>query len=350
MPEKPRLKSYRDSDLNRNVIEIKRDGAVYRIPVRIGPEGRYEITHVLSIGGFGVVYRGHDRRLFNKPVLIKALRYSRRHLRVPNNRAVLKDVEAQRQRFEHERKMLLAGYRRGIGGIPILLDVVSDLGLDLYGPHSDDQGGQHHYSLDEQWRNEPYLILSHVTGSPLSKVLDDERFTRNRLGNTKQVILQVGRMLAAFHREEKRQGKRIGFIYQDLKPDNIIFTHEKQPVLIDFGGFAVRIDGQTQRDFARTGTPGYQPPEFLDGTTYDRLDARADVFSLGMTVYHLLGGQAPKADAQGYSLCDPAVMNQLPPPWRAWIEQATKADRQQRFASMEQAIEAAHQLPLNPMP
>lgn len=350
MQAPPSLKPYRDPDLDRNVIEVTQDGAVYRIPARLGPDGRYEVTGVLSVGGFGVVYQGSDRRLFDKPVLIKAIRYNRRHLRVPNNRAALKDVNEQRERFDHERKMLLAGYRRGIGGIPILLDVVQDLGLDLHGPHTDDQGNLHYYGLDDQWRSEPYLILSHVTGRPMSKVLDQEFFTRNRLGNTQQVILQVGRMLAAFHDDEERQGRRISFIYQDLKPDNIIFTREKQPVLIDFGGFAVRIDGQTLPKFARTGTPGYQPPEFLDGTTVDRLDARADVFSLGMTVYHLLGGMAPKADAQGYSQCDPAMMSQFPPTWRAWIEQATHADRHQRFATMTQAIKPAYQLPLKATP
>lgn len=346
MAAKPTLKSYRDQDLNRKVIEVHQDGAVYRIPARLGPDGRYEITSVLSIGGFGVIYQGRDHRLFGKPVLIKAIRYNRRPLRIPNNQAVLKEVESQRKRLDHERKMLLAGYRRGIGGIPILLDVVQDLGLDLYGPHQDDQGGQHYYALDDQWRTEPYLILSFVTGTPMSKVLDQEFFTRNRLGNTKQVILQVGRILAAFHREEERQGKRVSFIYQDLKPDNIIFTTEKSPVLIDFGGFAVCIDGLTQQNFARTGTPGYQPPEFLDGTPVDRLDLRADVFSLGMTIYHLLGGVAPKADAQGYSRCAPDVIKQFPPPWHTWIEKATQADRNQRFVNLEQAIDAAHNLPL----
>ncbi|MBK1654877.1 hypothetical protein CKO29_09195 [Allochromatium vinosum] len=350
MQAPPSLKPYRDPDIDRNVIEVTQDGAVYRIPARLGPDGRYEVTDVLSVGGFGVVYQGRDRRLFDKPVLIKAIRYNRRPLRIPNNLAVLKEVEAQRKRLDHERKMLLAGYRRGIGGIPILLDVVQDLGLDLYGPHTDDQGERHYYNLDDQWRAEPYLILSFVTGTPMSKVSDQDRFNRNRLGNTKQVILQVGRMLAAFHDEEERQGRRISFIYQDLKPDNIIFTREKQPVLIDFGGFAFRVDGQTQLPFARTGTPGYQPPEFLDGTTIDRLDARADVFSLGMTVYHLLGGVAPRADAQGYSVCDPAILSRFPPPWRAWIEQATRADRHQRFASMKQAIAQAYPLPSKATP
>lgn len=342
--QKPDITPCHDRDLNRMIVEFSRDGAIYRIPACLAE--RYEVTGVLSVGGFGVIYVGRDQRLFGKKVLIKANRYSRRSLKIPNNRAVLKEIEDQRGRMVHERKMLLNGYRRGIGGIPILLDEVYDLGLDLYGPHDDGQGGTHYYTLDDQWRNEPYLILSFVDGIPLSKVLDQQNFTNNLLGNAKQIILQVGRMLAAFHKEQMREGKRFSFIYQDLKPDNIIFTREKQPILIDFGGFAVRKDGQTVAKFARTGTPGYQPPEFLDGTPVDRLDFRVDVFTLGMTIYHVLGGVAPKADAQGNAIKDPGVMQKFDPPWREWIERATRPDREQRFANIQQAIQAAHTLPL----
>jgi len=341
--QKPDIPPVHDPHLDRKIIEVCQDGAVYRIPFLLAY--RYEVTGILSIGGFGVIYEGRDRRLFGKKVLIKANRYSRRHLKIPNNRAVVKEAKDQRGRMTHERRMLLAGYRRGIGGIPVLLDEVKDLGLDLYGPHDDGQGGTHYYTLDDQWRNEPYLVLSFVNGMPLSKVLNQEFFVNNRLGNAKQIILQVGRMLAAFHEEEEREGKRYSFIYQDLKPDNIIFTHEKQPVLIDFGGFAVRRDGQTSKEFARTGTPGYQPPEFLDGTQVDRLDARVDVFTLGMTIYHVLGGVAPKADAQGNAILDPGVMQKFPDPWRTWIEKAAQPDRDERFPNIGQAITVAHDLP-----
>ncbi|GEM_PF-2524355 len=346
MPESAAFTPRLDPQLNRNVVEITRDGVTYRIPARLGAEGRYEITGILSVGGFGVIYQGCDRRLFHKKVLIKAIRYRRRHLSVPNNHAVLADIAEQRQRFQHERKMLLAGYRRGIAGMPLLLDVVTDFGLDLRGPHQDMAGNSHYYELDEQWRTEPYLVLSYIDGQPMSKVLNQTQFNHNRLGNTKQVILQIGRMLKEFHQEEIINGKAISFVYQDLKPDNIIFSREKQPILIDCGGFAVRVNGETGVEFARTGTPGYQPPEFINGTPIERIDGRADVFSLGMTIYHLLSGVAPKADAQGYSIVDPAVMQQLQQPWREWIEQAIQPNPHQRFATLDQAIDVSHKLPL----
>jgi len=335
-----------DPDLDRNIFEESVEGEIYRIPARIGDKGRYEVTGVLSAGGFGVIYRGRDRRLFEKNVLIKAIRYNRRHLRVPNNRAVLRDVEQQRNRLKHELKMLVAGQDRGIGGIPTLLDIVTDLGLDLYGPHDDGQGRRHHYSFDDQWRDEPYLILSYVNGSPFSEALTFESFTRNRLGNVQQVIFQIGRIVAAFHRRGKlKSGADISFLYQDLKPANIIFTTEKRPVLIDFGSFAVRVDGRTQAAFSRVGTPGYQPPEFVDGTSTALLDERVDVFSMGMTVYHLVGGVAPMADGEGYSVVDPEVMRGVEAAWRQWIEKCIQRSPNDRFASLKTAIEAAKGLP-----
>jgi serine/threonine protein kinase len=335
-----------DPDLERYVLDTEADGEIHRIPARLGDKGRYEVTGVLSAGGFGVIYRGKDRRLFDKSVLIKAIRYNRRHLRVPNNRAVLRDVEEQRERLKHELKMLVAGQNRGVAGIPILLDMVTDLGVDLYGPHDDGQGGQHWYGLDEQWRNEPYLILTYVDGAPFSRALSSDSFGRNRLGNVQQVILQIGSIVAAFHREEKLEnGARISFLYQDLKPANIIFTPEKRPVLIDFGSFAVRVDGKTQNRFSRAGTPGYQPPEFVDGTPVALLDQRVDVFSMGMTVYHLLGGVAPMADAEGYSVVSPEVMQGFQAPWRSWIEKCIQRSRDERFASIEEAVGAARGLP-----
>jgi serine/threonine protein kinase len=248
--------------------------------------------------------------------------------------------------------MLLQAARRGISGTPVILDFQHAPGPGLYGPHADEQGrefvcediGENGAPL---WLNEPYLILSFVDGKPLSRAIGEEGFCNNRFGNAKQVILQIGRILQSFHQEQPVNNRKIALIYQDLKPDNILFTQEKQFVLIDFGGFAIRADGKTLPDFAKTGTPGYQPPEFVNyAYPPDRIDATADIFSLGAVVYHILGGVSPLAGPSGEAIFDANTLQSFPEPWRAWVDKAVSSEPSHRFQRMDIAIEAAHPLPL----
>ena len=340
-----------DQQLQRDVIEFNKKGENYRCVAQLGK--RYELTGLLSVGGFGVIYEAIDKRLFDKKVLIKANRYDRRHLRVPNNMAVVREAEKQRERLDHERRMLLQAQARQIAQAPLVLEEIKDLGLDLYGPHQADSGQSHYYDVQDLWREEPFLVLSYVNGLPLDVILDDQTksplkttFFNNRFNFTKSLIIQIGKMLQRFHQEDKNiNGNQLSFIYQDLKPANIIFTWEKNFILIDFGSFAVRVNGKTQADFARTGTLGYQPPEFAANYPVDLIDARADVFALGATVYHVMTLQAPRANAQGQSVFDAQAIERLPEPWRLWLNKATHNDLSQRYATMREAISAVFEIP-----
>ncbi|MBI2571637.1 MAG: protein kinase [Candidatus Schekmanbacteria bacterium] len=86
-----------------------------------------------------------------------------------------------------------------------------------------------------------------------------------------------------------------GFVHRDLKPDNVLVTPEGAPILIDFGlaspgGYAGR-----ERVAARIGalgTPHYMSPEQIRGRD---IDARADLYALGVMLYELVAGQRPFA-------------------------------------------------------
>lgn len=346
------LKIQRDAQLRREVGEVRRRNETYRTVAIL--KNRYRIRELLSVGGFGVIFTAEDTRLFNKRVLVKANRYPSHLFHVPRNKAVVKNVEKFRARLTFERKMLLQAGARGIDGTPVLLEEARDFGLDLYGPHTAGDGTVHHCSQKgsdgvELWTEEAFLVLSFVGGVPLSEAIPQEWFRRNLLGNAKQVILQIGRILDGFHAEKPVNGSKMAFIYQDLKPDNIMFTREKSLVLIDFGGFAVRADGRTLTRFAKTGTPGYQPPEFSDyGFPPEDVDARADVFSLGATVFHVLSGAAPKSDPEGRAVLDVSGLGDAPNAWKEWLLEATAAAPKDRFPNMSSAIGAAHKLPLKP--
>ena len=348
---KPKLmKKKNDPQLRRETGEAVYDGADFRTVTLL--KNRFRIESILAVGGFGVIYTGKDSRLYNKKILIKANRYPRNLFKVQRNKALTPQVEKLRFRLEFERKMLLQAANRGISGTPVILDEIKDLGLDIYGPHKDRDGNHYHCTQKnsdgtELWTQEPFLVLSYVNGSPLNQIINQNWFRKNILGNTKQVILQIGRILKGFHLEKSVDKKRISFVYQDLKPDNIMFTDEKNFVLIDFGGFAVRVDGKTLTRFAKTGTPGYQPPEFADyAFAPEKIDPRADIFSLGATVYHLLTGKSPGADSQGRAVFDQNKLKTVQGQWKNWIVKAIAPKPDDRYPTMEAAIQDAHTLPM----
>lgn len=98
-------------------------------------------------------------------------------------------------------------------------------------------------------------------------------------------IEQIARALHAAH--------EAGVIHRDLKPANLILADDDQPVILDFG-LARSIESD---DFAITltgdvlGTPSYLAPERLRGQK--QVDARSDVWSLGVTLFELLAGERP---------------------------------------------------------
>lgn len=335
-----------DPKLARDVLEFYKNGEYYRCVKVL--KSRYEITGLLSVGGFGVIYEAKDRHLYGKKVLVKTNRYDQRDLKIPNNKKVLDQVKMQRDRFVHERKMLLHAQSRKVAQAPVLIDEIIDYGVDLFGPHESESGQAHYYDMDVLYKVEPYLVLSYQNGKPVDSISQEDLFfTQYRLKNAKSIIFQIGNILKSFHEEQDYQGKKLSFVYQDLKPANIIWTKEKTFSLIDFGSFAIRVDGVTKPNFARTGTPGFQPPEFSNyGFPVDKIDARADIFSLGATIYYVITGVPPRVNHNNLTEFDSDALNQLLPQWRHWLEKCTHININERFSSMDEAIKFSRDLPL----
>lgn len=82
-----------------------------------------------------------------------------------------------------------------------------------------------------------------------------------------------------------------GFIHRDIKPENILFRGEGSAVLSDFG-IARDVDNESQITTIGSvvGTPYYMSPEQVTG---DKLDGRADIYSLGVVFYKALTGEVP---------------------------------------------------------
>jgi len=235
---------------------------------------RYELGQHLGRGGMGEVREAHDRQI-GRQVAIKTIRSA-----APSERSIARFLrEARIQgRLEHP-------------AIP----AVHELGTDSEG--------------------RPYFVMKKLAGTTLARLLkrEDDRPTLQRLLRPfADVCLAVE--LAHVH----------GVVHRDLKPDNIVIGDFGEVYVLDWGVAKVigeddSFDDITADDFetragAVLGTLGYMAPE--QGRGDPTIDARADVFSLGVVLREILERET-----------------EAPPELRVLAEHATHVERASRLPS-----------------
>jgi eukaryotic-like serine/threonine-protein kinase len=215
---------------------------------RIGP---YEITGELGAGGMGEVYRARDQRL-GRDVALKVL---------PDTYSTDPDRLA---RFQREAQVLASLKHPNIGAI---------YGLEA-GPA---EAGAHSQAL----------VLELIEGETLAdRIAQGPLPVREAL----PIALQIADALEAAHEQ--------GIIHRDLKPANVRITPDGIVKVLDFG-LAKRGTEKTAefdeqgnpvaRGGLFAGTPAFAAPELLAGD--ERLDGRADLYSLGCVAFWLLTGR-----------------------------------------------------------
>jgi serine/threonine-protein kinase len=137
-----------------------------------------------------------------------------------------------------------------------------------------------------------YFVMEHLEGKSLAEVLDDGPLSIERAVD---VVRQMADALGAAHAR--------GIVHRDVKPENVILIvrngrpdHVK---ILDFG--IAKLDSATRLSgaFVVLGTPAYMSPEQAQGKT---LDARSDVYSLGIVLYELLTGNVPFDDSRPFEV------------------------------------------------
>ncbi len=210
---------------------------------RLGP---YRIDAEIGVGGMGHVFRATDTRL-ERSVAIKVL---------PPER--WSDPEL-RHRFDREARALSSLSHPNV--------------CPLY-----DVG-----ELTENGSTVPYLVMEMLEGETLADRLDHGPLpVRKAL----QWAAQIATGLAAAHQK--------GLIHRDLKPANIFITAGEQLKILDFGLATTTVPSAASASMTQPGmvlgTTHYMSPEQVRGQT---LDARSDIFSLGIVMFEMITGRVP---------------------------------------------------------
>jgi serine/threonine protein kinase len=231
---------------------------------RLGP---YDILSPLGQGGMGEVYMAQDSRL-DRVVAIKVL---------PSHLAA--DPTA-RARFDREARAI-AGLNHP--NVCALYDVGHDQGRD-------------------------FLVMELLEGETLQHRLDRGPL---EVGPLVDYAIALSDALDAAHTR--------GLIHRDLKPANIFLTSRNVPKILDFG-LAKALDPAdetTRQDAALTGlgttlgTVAYMSPEQLRG---EALDARTDLFSMGLVLYEMATGQRAFGGATSAVVSASILGHDAPPP------------------------------------
>ncbi len=134
----------------------------------------------------------------------------------------------------------------------------------------------------------PYLVMELLTGESLQQLIDRQR--KIPRDQALDFALQILSGLEAAH--------ALGVVHRDLKPDNVFITPSTGgPVckLLDFGIAKLRQSNDYSKGLTRPGalmgTPEYMSPEQLYSA--DRVDHRADLYSLGVILFEMLAGERP---------------------------------------------------------
>jgi tetratricopeptide (TPR) repeat protein len=200
---------------------------------------RYRIESLLGVGGMGVVYRAFDQSL-QVPVAIKLLRPELAH---------------RAEAFERFRQELLLARQVSSPNVVRIHDIARD---------------------GARW----FISMDLIEGEPLDRILD------RRGALAPDEALAIARQLALGLQAAHARG----VVHRDLKPGNVLVDSDGQAWIADFGvARSLRSSGMTHSG-AVIGTPDYLSPEQARGAP---VDARSDLYALGLLLYEMLSGKLP---------------------------------------------------------
>ncbi len=220
---------------------------------------RYELTHQVARGGMAQVYRARDR-LLDRPVALKVL---------------FPELSVDQAFVERFRREAMAAANLSHPNIVPVFDWGEDTGTY-------------------------FIVMEFVDGSPLSAVLRNS----GPLPPTRvaEIATGVADALSYAHRH--------GVVHRDVKPGNVLITDDGQVKVTDFGiARAINTEDSLTQTGAVMGTATYFSPEQAEGIG---VDARSDIYSLGVVMFEMVAGRPPFLGETPVSIASKHVRDRPP--------------------------------------
>ena len=228
----------------------------------------YKILEKIGGGGMGIVYKAQDLKL-DRTVALKFL---------PPELTLDPDAK---ERFVHEAKAASSLQHHNICTI---------------------------HDIDEAADGQMFIVMDLYEGETLKSRIAKGRL---RIEEATDIAIQIAQGLAEAHEH--------GIVHRDVKPANVLITKGGIAKIVDFG--LAKLSGATKvtKTGSTLGTVAYMAPEQLQGSD---VDARADIFSVGVVLYEMLTGKTPfRGDHEAALMY--SIMNEEPEPLQTHIPDVT---------------------------
>lgn len=263
--------------------------------------GRYQLRELLGAGGMASVHLGLDTVL-DRQVAVKTLH------------SELGREAAFRERFRREAQSVAKLTHTNI--------------VSVYDSGEDEIDGA----------MVPYIVMEYVDGKPLRSALDEDIAQYGAMP-TERALKITSDVLAALDVSHE-----MGLVHRDIKPGNVMMTRRNVVKVMDFGiarAMQSGVTSMTQTGMV-VGTPQYLSPEQALGRG---VDARSDLYTVGIMLFELLTGQLPfdadsplaiaYAHVQEEPVAPSSINASIPPAVDALVARALRKNPNERFPSAE---------------